>query len=94
MAPCVAQERRTFIPQGWTKFYEFTFADLRSAADVIALAVKDNRPPQWPYLHGLLEMAIYGGRIDNDADAKVGALWCASWQRCANMMEEARSAGQ
>ena len=31
----VVQERRTFIPQGFTKFYEFSFADLRSGADVI-----------------------------------------------------------
>ena len=30
----VLQERRTYIPQGWTKFYEFSPADLRSAADI------------------------------------------------------------
>ena len=26
----VVQERRSYIPQGWTKFYEFSSADLRS----------------------------------------------------------------
>ena len=30
----VVQERRVFVPQGFTKFYEFTPADLRSGADV------------------------------------------------------------
>lgn len=31
----VIQERRNFIPQGWSKFYEFSPADLRSSADII-----------------------------------------------------------
>lgn len=31
----VVQERRTFIPQGWAKFYEFSDADLRAAAEVL-----------------------------------------------------------
>ena len=26
----IVQERRVYLPQGWTKFYEFSFADLRS----------------------------------------------------------------
>ena len=34
----VLQERRTYIPQGWTKFYEFSPADLRSAADICDFA--------------------------------------------------------
>ncbi len=36
---CVAraQERRNYIPQGWSKFYEFSYADLRSGADVMTL---------------------------------------------------------
>jgi dynein heavy chain 2, cytosolic len=32
----IIQERRLFIPHGWTKFYEFTTADLRSAVHVIS----------------------------------------------------------
>ncbi len=31
----VVQERRCFIPQGWSKFYEFSLSDLRTAASVI-----------------------------------------------------------
>lgn len=33
MAFChaVLQERRTYIPQGWSKFYEFGPGDLRAA---------------------------------------------------------------
>ncbi len=31
----IVQERRCFIPQGWSKFYEFSLADLRTAASVI-----------------------------------------------------------
>jgi len=31
----ITQERRTYIPQGWSKMYEFSFADLRSGADII-----------------------------------------------------------
>lgn len=31
----VVQERRCYIPQAWSKFYEFSFADLRAAASII-----------------------------------------------------------
>lgn len=31
----VIQERRTFIPQGWTKFYEFSYGDLRAGTFVV-----------------------------------------------------------
>jgi len=68
----VVQERRSFIPQGWSKFYEFSTADLRSGADVVMMALKGaDGSCQWKMLHGLLENAIYGGRVDNDLDAKV-----------------------
>ena len=29
----IIQERRTYIPQGWTKFYEFSYGDLRAAQE-------------------------------------------------------------
>ncbi|KAJ3052007.1 hypothetical protein HK097_006986 [Rhizophlyctis rosea] len=65
----VVQERRTYIPQGWTKFYDFSAADLRSSADLVATMCASAKAPQWEVLHGLLENAIYGGRIDDDTDA-------------------------
>ncbi|KAJ3146349.1 Cytoplasmic dynein 2 heavy chain 1 [Geranomyces michiganensis] len=66
----VIQERRTYIPQGWNKFYEYSAADLRSSADVVSDMCKNSaKSPQWAILHGLLENAIYGGRIDDVHDA-------------------------
>ncbi|RLN86865.1 hypothetical protein BBJ28_00018703, partial [Nothophytophthora sp. Chile5] len=32
------QERRTYIPQGWTNFYEFSFGDFRAGSNVMELA--------------------------------------------------------
>ena len=65
----VVQERRTFIPQGWSKFHEFSFADLRSTADIVSSFDADQ--PPWVTLHGLLDNAIYGGRIDNVFDQRI-----------------------
>ena len=31
----VMQERRTYIPQGWTKFYEFSYGDMRAGSFVM-----------------------------------------------------------
>ena len=31
----VMQERRTYIPQGWTKFYEFSYGDMRAGTLVV-----------------------------------------------------------
>ncbi|KAJ3140439.1 Cytoplasmic dynein 2 heavy chain 1 [Physocladia obscura] len=66
----IIQERRNYIPQGWNKFYEFSAADLRSSADVLTSMCKDSnlKAVQWPVLNGLLEDAIYGGRIDDIYD--------------------------
>ncbi|TYZ58493.1 hypothetical protein PybrP1_004198 [[Pythium] brassicae (nom. inval.)] len=67
------QERRTYLPQGWTKFYEFSFGDFRAGANVMELASKTSAGGaiDWPTLHGLMENAIYGGRIDNPYDLRV-----------------------
>lgn len=68
------QERRTYIPQGWTKFYEFSFGDFRAGANVMELASKTSSGAgaiDWLTLHGLMENAIYGGRIDNPYDLRV-----------------------
>ena len=67
----VVQERRAYVPQGWSKFYEFSFADLRSGADIIDQACENGQTPQWSQLRGLLECAIYGGRVDSAYDVAV-----------------------
>lgn len=36
----VIQERRTFIPQGWANFYEFSDGDLKAATLVLQSLVK------------------------------------------------------
>ena len=74
----IVQERRTYVPQGWTKAYEFSFADLRAGAHVVDTLLGagggGGAPPDrvpWAFLHGLLENSVYGGRIDNLSDARV-----------------------
>eukprot|EP00760_Papus_ankaliazontas_P016261 PhM_4_TR16775/c0_g1_i1/m.22691/K10414/DYNC2H, DNCH2; dynein heavy chain 2, cytosolic len=74
----IVQERRNYIPQGWTKFYEFSQADLRSAADVIAEQFRNDQP-DWHTIRGILYNAIYGGRMDNDYDAKVLETYLANY---------------
>lgn len=56
--------------QGWASFYDFNFSDVRSGADVVAANCGDGQP-DWNKLRGLLENAIYGGRVDNARDVQV-----------------------
>lgn len=76
----VVQERRTYEPQGWTKSYEFSAADLRAGAAVIdtqlARAGGDRVP--WAFLHGLVENTVYGGRVDAPADLRVLRAYLAT----------------
>jgi len=66
----IVQERRTYIPQGWSKFYEFSQADLRTASSLLDQIMQGKELP-WNALRGLLDMAVYGGRIDNEFDSQV-----------------------
>ena len=53
----IIQERRLYIPQGWTKFYEFTSADLRTAMLIITRLCEAPNPDgsiNWTDVHGLL----------------------------------------
>lgn len=69
------QERRTYIPQGWTKFYEFSYGDLRAGTFIMEAisGIEESRAYQldWEAIYGLMEDAIYGGRIDNMYDMRV-----------------------
>ncbi|KAI8810783.1 dynein heavy chain and region D6 of dynein motor-domain-containing protein [Cladochytrium replicatum] len=66
----ILQERRAYIPIGWSKFYEFSQADLRSTADLIISLSAHNNIPDWDTICGLIENAIYGGRVDAIEDIK------------------------
>ncbi|KAF4663535.1 Cytoplasmic dynein 2 heavy chain 1 [Perkinsus olseni] len=65
------QERTSFIPQGWTKDYEFSTADLKSACETALQALKDDGSVEWPTLRGILENAVYGCRVDNTFDLRL-----------------------
>jgi len=84
----VVQERRTYIPQGWSKFYEFSFADLRSGVDIIDAMPEE--APIWPMIHGLLESAIYGGRVDNPLDTRVLRAYLQSYFHPDNISAQGR----
>ena len=67
------QERRTYIPQGWVKYYEFSYGDLKAGETLLSDILKESpgKSPQWQKIYGLLENAIYGGRVDNEYDTRV-----------------------
>lgn len=69
----ILQERRTFIPQGWTKFYEFSYGDLKAGETILSEVIDAAKGGNfhWQTIYGLLENAIYGGRIDNEFDLRV-----------------------
>ncbi|XP_071483964.1 LOW QUALITY PROTEIN: cytoplasmic dynein 2 heavy chain 1-like [Diadema antillarum] len=76
----ICQERRNFIPQGWTKFYEFSMSDLRAGADIIdRLCRGKGKEIQWDFIYGLFENAIYGGRVDNPFDMRVLRSYLAQY---------------
>ncbi|KAF6261448.1 ATP-binding dynein motor region D5-domain-containing protein [Scenedesmus sp. NREL 46B-D3] len=67
----VVQERRSYVPFGWSTAYDFSVADLRAASDVVGRAAACSGPagPDWQQLLGLLQV-IYGGRVDTQQDTK------------------------
>lgn len=65
------QERRTYIPQGWSKFYEFSLSDFKSGLLILETIMSEKKHVDWAGLYGLFENAIYGGRIDRVVDLDV-----------------------
>ena len=37
------QERRTYIPQGWVKYYEFSYGDLKAGETLLADILKESQ---------------------------------------------------
>lgn len=35
------QERRTYIPQGWSKEYEFSYSDLKVSVEILDNIIKE-----------------------------------------------------
>lgn len=65
----VLQERRSYIPQGWSKWYDFSESDLRTSVSIINWIEKlTNHKVDWSVIRGLCQHIAYGGRIDNDQD--------------------------
>lgn len=66
------QERRNYIPQGWSKWYDFSDVDLIAAVKLTtpALAATNAQVP-WKLLKGLCADAVYGGRIENIQDFSI-----------------------
>ncbi|XP_008299945.1 cytoplasmic dynein 2 heavy chain 1 [Stegastes partitus] len=89
----VCQERRNYIPQGWTKFYEFSLSDLRAGFEIIDRLFEGGKVFQWEFVHGLLESAIYGGRIDNPSDLRILRSYLEQFFS-ARLLSSSLSAGQ
>lgn len=63
----ILQERRRFIPLGWSQFYEFTEADLSSALQIVhwlGSTILRNRN-DWKTLQELLKSVAFGGRLND-----------------------------
>ena len=68
----VVQERREFVPQGWSKAYEFSYSDFVAAIRLFdSLGVTKPTKSILTTYAGLLENAVYGGRIDNEMDVRL-----------------------
>lgn len=66
----ILQERRIYIPQGWSKYYEFSSSDFKAGCLAIESIINQSTV-DWPGLYGLMENAIYGGRIDKQSDMNI-----------------------
>lgn len=75
----VILERLRYTPIGWTKVYEFNEADQRCALDLVdelidSFGERSNLSPDkipWEAIRTILCQTLYGGKIDNDFDAKI-----------------------
>ncbi|KAL0104886.1 hypothetical protein PUN28_016497 [Cardiocondyla obscurior] len=67
------QERRNFVPQGWIRPYEWNESDLEAAYELVVKDMAKERRSQqgdWQIGRGLLDVAVYGGRLQDAYDAR------------------------
>ncbi|XP_072143695.1 cytoplasmic dynein 2 heavy chain 1 [Dermacentor andersoni] len=73
----ILQERLSYVPQGWTKRYDFSEADLRAGADAVRRLCgrsgggSSSGPGPWETLRGLFELSVYGAHLDDPFDRRV-----------------------
>lgn len=84
----VIQERRSYIPQGWSKMYEITTSDLKSATDIILR--QSRQSVDWKTIRGLLESAIYGGKMETNFDMRILETYIHKFFSTASMSESKR----
>lgn len=75
-------EYRNYIPQGWSKWYDFCDADIKAAVDFLK-SIKSTtvNSINWELVRGFVEKIVYGGRVDNDQDLKVMKVY---WGNLSN----------
>ena len=55
----ILQERRTYIPQGWSKFYEFSYSDLKVSTErMVEYLQKGDIDSSWENVKGLMILII------------------------------------
>ena len=65
-------ERRHYVPQGWTKNYEFGFNDFKSASIIVQTIIQTkDKKFRFDFIKGLLGSVIYGGKLDNQVDDEI-----------------------
>lgn len=68
------QERRKFVPQGWIRSYEWNESDLEAAYELVVKEMAPKRTKDkdgcWQTGRGLLDVAVYGGRLQDDYDMR------------------------
>ncbi|CAH0554582.1 unnamed protein product [Brassicogethes aeneus] len=66
------QERRKYIPQGWSKYYDFSDTDLSTCIKLVEDIWQSPSPKiQWTFISGLCGETVYGGRIEKNDDMKI-----------------------
>ncbi|KAH8376856.1 hypothetical protein KR093_001749 [Drosophila rubida] len=83
----VLQQRRQFIPQGWSKYYEFGEPDLKAALGVLGWldAQLASGRCDWTLLQRLCEALAYGGRLNNERDVQLLRAYLAQFL-CADVL--------